>query len=209
MNHDESRTQSDKWDINESWLCHELNEKYREPMSHVWITMNHELNEEHRRSKSHVHGTNPMTKIYVEDQRVMYKSRISWGIYQINTSCACHRSIHHVHVTNSIDIGDPWLMDMSGTHLRIRDINESCVSQGSNEESMRSMSHVHVTNSMSHVHVTNSMTTIYVGDQRVMYRSTNPWKFYETNESCTCHELNADNICRRSTSHLSFTRKWL
>jgi len=71
------------------------------------------------------------------------------------------------------------------------------------------MSHVHFTNSMSHVHVTNSMQTIYVGDQRVMYGSTIQWRIYETNESCTCHELNADNVCRRPTSHLSFTREWL
>jgi len=106
----------------------------------------------------------------------------------------------HGHVTNLSHV----------TNLRrIREINESCVSQGSNEESMRSMSHVHFTNSMSHVHVTNSMQTIYVGDQRVMYGSTIQWRIYETNESCTCHELNADNVCRRSTSHLSFTREWL
>ena len=91
----------------------------------------------------------------------------------------------HGHVTNLSHV----------TNLRrIREINESCASQGSNEESMRSMSHVHFTNSMSHVHVTNSMQTIYVGDQRVMYGSTIQWRIYETNESCICHELNADNV---------------
>jgi len=94
------------------------------------------------------------------------------------------------------NLWEQWVMDISRTQLRVWEINESWESQESNEESMRSM---------SHVHVTNSMQTMYVGDQVVCHsRVTIKGICHELNkeyESWPCQKL--DEKHRRSTSHLS------